>query len=82
MVPPKMSYSVKVNYQPRFVDSSTISSAKVICESGNQINLNLKGYSHKFNVNFSANSINFGEIKLDSTLNKVLTLYNNSDLDT
>jgi len=77
-VPAKMSYSVKILYQPRFVDSHTLSLAKLTCESGNQINFNLKGYSHKFNVTFSNSSINFGEIKLDATLNKVLTIYNNS----
>lgn len=77
-----MSYAVKVLYQPKFVDSHTLSLAKLSCESGNQVSLNLKGYSHKFNVTFSNNSINFGEIKLDSTLSKVLTIYNNSELDT
>ena len=55
-----MSYAVKVLYQPKFVDTNTLSLAKLMCESGNQINLNLKGYSHKFNVTFSSNSINFG----------------------
>ncbi len=54
----------------------------MICESGNQFNLNLKGHSKKFNVSFNVNSINFGEIKLDSSLNKVLTITNNSELDT
>jgi hypothetical protein len=77
-----MLYSVKVNYQPKFVDTFTLSGAKLQCESGNEVNLNLKGYSHRFNVTFSTNSINFGEIKLETTLNKVLTIYNNSELDT
>lgn len=77
-----MSFSVKIYYQPKFVDSFTLSNARIVCESGNKIGLRLKGYSHRFNVNFSANSLNFGEVKLDSTLNRVLTLYNNSDSDT
>jgi hypothetical protein len=77
-----MTYSVKVNYAPKFVDFKTITNAKMICESGNQFNLNLKGHSKKFNVSFNVNSINFGEIKLDSSLNKVLTITNNSELDT
>jgi hypothetical protein len=55
-----MSYSVKILYQPRFADAHTLSLAKLNCESGNQINLNLKGYSHKYNVTFSNNSLNFG----------------------
>lgn len=59
-----------------------LSEVQIICESGNTINLRLKGNSKKFNVSMSTNSINFGEVKLDSTLNKVLTFFNNSDLET
>lgn len=73
-----MSYAVKVYYQPKFVDCQTISTAKVNCQSGNQLNLSLKGHSRRFNVAFSTQSINFGELKLDSSLSKVLTIYNNS----
>ena len=73
-----MSYAVKVLYQPKFVDAHTLSVAKLNCVSGNQVSLNLKGYSHKFKVTLSSNSINFGEIKFDATVSKVLTIYNNS----
>ena len=55
-----MSYAVKVFYQPKFVDCQTISTAKINCQSGNQINLSLKGYSKRFNVTFNTQSINFG----------------------
>ena len=77
-----MSYAVKVFYQPKFVDCNTLSTARLNCQSGNQVSLNLKGFSHKFNVTFSASSINYGEIKLDTALSRVLTIYNNSELDT
>jgi len=73
-----MSYSVKILYQPKFVDCQTISTAKVSCQSGNQLNLSLKGHSRRFNVAFNTQSINFGELKLDSSLSKVLTIFNNS----
>ncbi len=55
-----MSYAVKINYMPKFVDYKTITTVKMICDSGNQISFNLKGHSKSFNVNFNVNSINFG----------------------
>lgn len=36
----------------------------MICESGNTVDINLKGHSNRFNVAFNTASINFGEIKL------------------
>jgi hypothetical protein len=63
-VPPKMSFAVKVNYNPGFVDCRTLNNFNLQCESGNQISLNLKGHSKRFNVSFNTNSINFGEVKL------------------
>ena len=40
------------------------------------------GHSSKFNVYFQQNSLNFGEIKLDSSSAKVLTIINNSEMET
>lgn len=55
---------MKVSFTPGFVDTMTIGNFKVICESGNELPLTLKGHSRRFNVSFSANTINFGEVKL------------------
>jgi hypothetical protein len=55
-----MSYAVKINYQPKFVDATTINNFKMVCESGNKIDLSLKGHSNRFNVAFNSSSINFG----------------------
>jgi hypothetical protein len=77
-IPPKMSFSVKVNYSPSFVDCKTINNFTLVCDSGNQLALNLKGKAKRFNVYFSTNSINFGEIKLENTSTKVLTISNDS----
>jgi hypothetical protein len=73
-----MSFAVKVNYTPNFVDVRTLNNFNLLCESGNQIPLNLKGHSKRFKVSFNTNSINFGEVKLDSTCTKVLTISNDS----
>jgi hypothetical protein len=75
-----MSFSVKINYSPNFVDLKTINNFNLICDHGNQIPLSLKGNSKRFNVYFNTNSINFGEIKLENTSTKVLTISNDSEL--
>lgn len=80
-IPPKMNFSVKFVYNPQFCDHDDISKFKMICESGNQIDLKCKGRSKRFSVTLSTQSLNFGEIKLDSFSNKVISLANTSELD-
>ena len=81
-IPAKMTYAIKINFVPSFADTKIIANFKIVCASGNQVSLSLKGYSKRFNVTFNTNSINFGEIKLDNTCTKVLTITNNSELNT
>lgn len=54
----------------------------MICQNGNQVAVTCKGQANKFNVFLQHNSLNFGQIKLDSSSSKVLTLINNSQLET
>jgi hypothetical protein len=82
VIPAKMSLAVKVSYLPGFADWRSISNFSVQCESGNQLPLSLRGSSRRFNAYFSSNSLNFGEVKLDTTSTRVLTITNDSELDT
>lgn len=59
-IPAKMSFNVKIQYTPLFVNTKTINNFKMICESGNDVNLNIRGDSNSFNVYFNTSSINFG----------------------
>ena len=77
-----MSFAVKISFSPTFVDTKVTANFKIVCESGNVIPLSLKAFSRRFNVGFNTDSINFGEIKLENTSTKVLTLTNNSELST
>ena len=82
VIPAKKSFALKLCYTPRFVDYEDISKFKMICESGNQIDLFLKGTSTKFSVALNTSSVNFGEVKLDCTSSKAITLTNSSELET
>ena len=73
-----MSFSVKVNYTPNFVDVKTINNFTLLCDNGNKLPLNLKGNAKRFKVSFNTTSINFGEVKLENTSTKVLTISNDS----
>jgi hypothetical protein len=73
---------VRVGFVPSFADTVINANFRIVCESGNSVPLRLKGTVRRFNVAFSTTSLNFGEIKLDSSCTKVLTLSNNSELNT
>ena len=81
IIPPKMNFSIKLLYTPQFCDHEDISKFKMICESGNQVDLKCQGRSKRFAVSLSAQSVNFGEIKLDNYSSKVISLANTSELD-
>ena len=76
-----MNFSVKFLYTPQFCDHDDISKFKMICESGNQVDLKCQGRSRRFAVSLSTQSVNFGEVKLDNFSNKVISLANTSELD-
>lgn len=82
MVPAKASLAVRVSYQPGFADWRSINNFRVRCENGNELGLTLRGSSRRFNVYLSTASLNFGEVKLESTATRVLTIVNDSELDT
>ena len=77
-----MAFAVKVNYTPNFVDCRTINNFTLVCTNGNQLPINLRGNAKRFNVYFNTSSINFGEVKLENTSTKVLTISNDSELET
>lgn len=81
-IPAKMSFSVKTTFSPGFADTKTTASFRVVCASGNEQDLSLRGHSRRFRVAFNATSLNFGEVKLEGSCTRVLTLANSSELAT
>ena len=76
-----MNLSVKFVYTPQFCDHNDLTKFRMLCDSGNQVDINCQGKSKSFAVALSSQSINFGEIKLDTFSNRVISLANTSELD-
>ena len=79
-IPPKASFLVKVTYSPSIVNLISCTHYNIICTGGNTIQFESKGEASGLDIKLSADSINFGEIKLGSTTSRMLLLQNDSDL--
>lgn len=55
---------------------------KISSAAGNELQFSCKGEATGFEVELSAKSLNFGEVQLDSSTNRVVNVVNNSDLPT
>ncbi|KAL4426641.1 hypothetical protein ABPG74_018719 [Tetrahymena malaccensis] len=81
-IPPKSSFLVKVTYTPMVVDLISVVHYKVICPGGNDLVFACSGNAVGFDVRLSAQSINFGEVKIGNETSRLLTIQNMSDLPT
>lgn len=81
-IPAKSSFELKINYLPLICNVSNLSRFRVHCEGGNELKIACRGYSSPFDVKLNTRSINFGEIKLESSLSRALTIVNSSELET
>jgi hypothetical protein len=63
-IPAKSSFEVKINYLPQIYGMSNLSRFRIACEGGNDLKLDCRGVSDRFDVKLSNRSLNFGEIKL------------------
>ena len=67
---------------PQIAGLSYNTQLKVESTSGNELRLYCQAKSASFDVRLSSRSINFGEVKLENTCSRAITLQNNSDGDT
>jgi hypothetical protein len=77
-IPAKSSFELKVSYLPSVYDMVNLTRFQINCEGGNELKLDCRGRAERFDVRFSTRSINFGEVKLEASSSRALTLTNNS----
>ena len=53
---------------------------KIICEGGNEITVQCTGQSKGIDIKPSSTFVNFGEVRLGSSTNRLLTINNNSEI--
>lgn len=71
-----------MTYNPTIANVISVTHFNIICEGGNTLNIECLGISMQYDVYLSTTSINFGEIKIDSTTSRLLTINNESDMPT
>lgn len=79
-IQPKQAFTLKVTYTPSVADLISVQHYKVTIPGGNEIVFACTGTAVGYDVQLSANSINFGEIKIGNETSRLLTIHNNSDL--
>jgi len=79
-IPSKASFLLKISYSPMIWDLSSCTHFKVICEGGNNITVQCTGQSKGIDIKASSTFVNFGEVKLGSTTNRMLTINNESEI--
>ncbi|KAM3137891.1 hypothetical protein pb186bvf_009972 [Paramecium bursaria] len=81
VIPPKSTFLIKVTYTPQILHVSVIR-YKILCQGGNELIFECIGNASQHLVYLSEKSINFGEIKIGNQAKQLLTVHNDSDLNT
>ena len=81
-IPPGDSYSISFKFQPKLVGVCSNAHYIVSCKGGNDVSISCFGVGIGYDVHLSAKSMNFGEVSLNNTTNRLVNVVNNSDLAT
>jgi len=80
-IPPNSSFLMKVKYEPTVVGQFSCTHFKVLVKGGNTEEFSCFGQALGVEVSLSAKSIQFGEVTLGKTTNRVLYVHNASSQD-
>ncbi|EAR97146.2 MSP (major sperm protein) domain protein (macronuclear) [Tetrahymena thermophila SB210] len=81
-IPPQSSFLVSITYKPQVEGLCSIAHWKIEAPGGNSAQISAIGDAEGFNIRLSDQSINFGEVKIETEASRILTIYNDSDLPT
>lgn len=77
-IPPNSSFLIKVNYAPKVVGLFSCTHFKVKIKGGNEEEFTCLGQGLGVEVGLSAKTVQFGEVTLGNTTNRVLYIHNYS----
>ena len=77
-IPPNSSFIIKVKYAPTVVGLFSCTHYKVKIKGGNEDEFTCLGQALGVEVGLSAKSVQFGEVTLGNTTNRVLYIHNDS----
>jgi hypothetical protein len=81
-IPPESTFPVTIKYQPKLVGVWSNAHYTIQSKGGNYLNLSCFGVGIGYDVHLSAKSMNFGEVSLGNTTNRLVNVTNNSELPT
>ncbi|KAL4441714.1 hypothetical protein ABPG74_008711 [Tetrahymena malaccensis] len=81
-IPPQSSFLIAITYKPQVEGLCSIAHWKIEAPGGNSTQISAIGEAEGFNIRLSEQSINFGEVKIETEASRILTIYNDSDLPT
>jgi hypothetical protein len=82
LIPVGESATVKFKFQPKLVGVCWNAHYSIRSKGGNYISISCFGLGIGYDVHLSAKSMNFGEVSLGNTTNRLVNVVNNSDLAT
>jgi hypothetical protein len=81
-IPPGESFAIAFKFQPKLVGVCNNAHYTIRSKGGNYISISCFGVGIGYDVHLSAKSMNFGEVSLSNTTNRLVNVVNNSDLAT
>ena len=81
-VPPKSSFLVKITFRPTVVSLISVAHFNIECPGGNLLTFECTGIAVGYEVQLSSMSINFGEVKINNSSSRLLTINNESETTT
>jgi len=81
-ISPGQIIKVTVTYTPQLAGVKTYTLFKVAAFGGNEIEFSCCGQADGYNVELSSRTVQFGEVQIQQTTNRLLNVVNSSDLPT
>jgi hypothetical protein len=80
-IPPGESFAVSFKFQPNLVNVPSNAHYTIKAKGEIKISISCYGVGIGYDVHLSAKSMNFGEVSLGNSLNRLVNVVNNSDLE-
>ena len=81
-ITPGQIVKITVTYTPQIAGVKSFCLFKASAFGGNEIEFSCRGEADGYNVELSSRTVQFGEVEVQQTTNRLLNVINNSDLPT
>lgn len=79
-IPAKSTFLIKCIYEPKIAFLDSVSHFTIECLGGNTLDFECKGSAAGYDVQLSTKTLDFGDVQLGNTTNRLLTVHNLNDI--